>query len=52
MWVRNRNEIELYKCYINLVYQEKLVAFDKENKHTSYISGKKLLLKCYLHDMQ
>ena len=25
-----------------LVYQERLIAFDKENKHTSYISGKEI----------
>ena len=24
------------------MYQEKLIAFDKENKHTSYISGKEI----------
>ena len=26
------------------MYQEKLIAFDKENKHTSYIAGKDTLM--------
>lgn len=49
-WVAMKDEILVHKYSLNVVYQERLIAFDKENKHTSYISGKETFLEqlCYL----
>ena len=33
-----------FMSYQSLVYQERLIAFDKENKHTSYIAGKETFM--------